>query len=85
VFWLSTAVVSAYELQVLGDELEVDEAAAHLLELPRVAGALLFLDAGAHVADVGGGLGPVAALEHVADGGLDGRPQHRGPERRGRG
>ena len=55
-------VGGVHELQVLGDELEVDEAAAHLLELPGVARALLLLDARAHVADVGGGLGPVARL-----------------------
>ena len=30
-----------HELQILGDELEVDQAAAHLLQVPDVVGALL--------------------------------------------
>ena len=54
------------ELGVLGDELEIDQAAAHLLELPGIAGALLPLDASAHVADIGGRLGPVARLDELA-------------------
>src|SRR5262249_48898112 len=58
---------AVYELQVLGDELQVDQAAAHLLELPRIARSLLFLDARAHVAHVGGGLGPVARLEERSE------------------
>ena len=62
VFWSSTSgwLGGVDELQVLGDELDVDEAAAHLLQVPDVVGALLLGDALAHVDDVGGDLRLVA-------------------------
>ena len=62
VFGSSTSgwLAGVHELQVLGDELEIDEAAAHLLQVPDVLGALLLVDARAHVAHVGGDLGAVA-------------------------
>ena len=71
-----------HELQVLGDELEVDEAAAHLLQVPDVVGALLLGDALAHVAHVGGDLGAVARQDERGADGLARRARAAPPARR---
>ena len=67
-FWSSTSgcACGVHELQVLGDELQIDEPAAHLLQVPDVLGALLLGDALAHVAHVGGDLGRDRAASRSA-------------------
>ena len=53
-------IVRAHQLQELGEELDVDQTAPDVLQIPDVAGALFLVDLGAHGAHVGGHLSPVA-------------------------
>lgn len=40
------------QLEVLGNELDVDKTAGHLLDVPDIRGSLLRLDPGAHARDL---------------------------------
>ena len=73
-------VVRADDLQELGEELDIDQAAAHILQVPDVVRPLLLHDLVAHDADVGGDLRPVPLpAQHLRDGALDDLPKLRRP------
>ena len=71
-------IVRADNLQELGEELEIDQAAADILKVPDVVRPLLLHDLVAHDADIGGDLRPVPrAAQHLRDGALDDLPKLR--------
>src|SRR5690606_21964645 len=64
------------ELQILRHELEIDETATDVLQIPDLVRTLLSSNSLAHVAHVGGNLGAVAWTDqNITDRLLDPRPQ----------
>ena len=51
-----------HQLQILGDEFNIDQPPGGIFEIPRVGIALLFGDSAAHVDDVAGGRSHVPLL-----------------------
>ena len=67
-----------HELQILGDELDIDQPAGGIFEIPAVVVALLFGDRLAHFGDVARNqLGVARAAQHAADHLLDARGELR--------
>ena len=67
-----------HELQILGDELDIDECAGRVFEVPGIGVALLRGDRGAHLDHVlGDGALVALAAEHVADRGRRARGESR--------
>ena len=78
---MSGVVGGVNQLQILRDELDIDQPAGHVFEIPSLAVAFLGRDRLAHFDDVGGDhLGIAWPAQHRADQRLDAR----GKWRRGR-
>ena len=66
------------QLQILRDEIDIDQAAGGVFQIPDVVLALLQRDGAAHVGDVAGDAGAVARpRQHAADDALDPRAKRR--------
>ena len=73
-------LVRADHLQELSEELDIDQPAAHMLQVPDIARPLLLLDLVAHDANVGGDLRPIPLpAQHLRYGAFDGLPKLRRP------
>src|SRR4029077_1416883 len=61
-----------HQLQILGDEFNIDQPAGGVFEVPWIGIALLFGDGAAHIDDVAGGRSHISLLaKNLADDRLD--------------